>query len=350
VFARGLRGISRVHLLMGICGYLAGPLWLVFLVTYNWILWYKKDSGLTQITEGSFTNFIRMSARDHALMIFSLCMFVLFLPKVLALVDLARDKARCKAFGGLGRAVLGAFFETAFSTLHAPLQMLWHSKFVATILMGVGVNWGTQNRGSDGTPWPEAIREHWGHTALGLVWGAFVWHLDSEVFWWFAPVLAGMVLSIPLSVLTSRGTLGRKVRDWGLFLVPEETAPPPELAAINIRMAVIHAAAEPELPDAGLAKAVLDPYVNAIHVSLLRESRLNPANVQTLQKLGVTDEAGRQLGERLLEKGPSALSAAEKLLILSSAETMSWIHRQAWLGRPELLSPWWRAAIRRYAR
>src|SRR5262249_35123904 len=34
VFARGLRGISRVHLLQGIVGYLSGPLWLLFLLTF----------------------------------------------------------------------------------------------------------------------------------------------------------------------------------------------------------------------------------------------------------------------------------------------------------------------------
>ena len=33
-----------------------------------------------------------------------------------------------------------------FSTLHAPLQMLWHLQFVITIIFGVGVNWGQQKR------------------------------------------------------------------------------------------------------------------------------------------------------------------------------------------------------------
>ncbi len=42
LFAKGLRGVSRLHLVLGICGYLAGPLWLVFLLTFNWIFWYPK--------------------------------------------------------------------------------------------------------------------------------------------------------------------------------------------------------------------------------------------------------------------------------------------------------------------
>ena len=47
------------------------------------------------------------------------------------------------------------------------------------------------------------------------VWGAFMWQLEPTLFWWFTPVLAGMVLSIPLSVLTSRRSLGARARQAG---------------------------------------------------------------------------------------------------------------------------------------
>ena len=47
-------------------------------------------------------------------------MAVLFLPKALALVDLALDRPRRRAFGGLTNATVAAVAETAFSVLHAP--------------------------------------------------------------------------------------------------------------------------------------------------------------------------------------------------------------------------------------
>ena len=56
-----------------------------------------------------------------------------------ALVDLALDPERRRAFGGLARAALSVVVETVFSTLHAPLQMLWHTRFVITILLGMGL-------------------------------------------------------------------------------------------------------------------------------------------------------------------------------------------------------------------
>jgi len=349
LFAKGLRGVSRLHLILGICGYLAGPLWLLFLITFNWIHWYQKHTRLSEITvHGYLTN---LSGTAHALLLFVICMVVIMLPKALALIDLAFDGVRRRAFGGLTRATLGVVGETIFSTLHAPLLMLWHTQFVLTNLFGATVSWGPQRRAADGTAWPTAVARHWWQTLVGLIWGAFMWQLDQTLFWWFTPVLAGMALSIPLSVFTSRRSLGKRARKMDFFLTPEETAPPPELVALRARMKV-HELTEdttPRRPHAGLAEAVLDPYVNAIHVSLLREKQLNPVYAEQLTKLGVGSNEVRALSEKLLARGPDRLTDAERLLILADAHSLVWLHQQAWLRPDELLAPWWKAMIREFS-
>jgi membrane glycosyltransferase len=351
-WAKGLRGLSRQHLAQGIFGYLAGPLWLFFLLTFNWMLWYVARTGLSKITVRAFTPFLRLNATEHAFLIFAICMGVIFLPKVLALVDLAFDKPRRRAFGGLTHATVGALAETAFSALHAPLQMLWHSKFVAATLFAAGVQWGPQKRTADGIAWSQAVREHWGHTVIGLVWGSLIWRLDRPTFWWFMPVMAGMVVSIPLSVLTSRARLGEQARRVGLFLTPEETTPPPELAGLRKRMDALEQDGEaaPRPRDSGLADVVLDPYVNAVHVSLLREKRQNPAFAQALSNLGVGKPEVRALCEKLLAEGPGRLDRQEKLLIMSDADQLPWLHRQAWLRPSATLARWWQGQIKHYAR
>jgi membrane glycosyltransferase len=353
IWAKGLRGSSRLHLAQGIFGYLASPLWLFFLLTFNWMLWYEGQTGLSRITVRAFTPFLRVTATQHAFIIFVICLAVLFLPKVLALVYLAFDKERRRAFGGLTNAIVSALAETAFSALHAPLQMLWHSQFVAASLLGGGcAQWESQKRTADGITWTEALRQHWGHTLVGLIWGGAIWRLDPLTFWWFTPVMAGMVLSIPLSVLTSRVSLGQQARRVGLFLTPEETEPPPELAALRTGMAALdeEAAIAPPAPDSGLAGVVLDPYLNAIHVSLLREKRQNPDFARALSNLGVGQPEVRTLCERLLAAGPSHLDRREKLLIMSDADQLSWLHRQAWLRPSATLARWWQSQIRQYAR
>ena len=120
-------------------------------------------------------------------------------------------------------------------------------------------------------------------------------------------------------------------------------------------MAALENGRAPDLPcrarrDSGLADAVLDPYVNAIHVSLLREKRRSPEHQKALARLRAGKPAARSLGERLLAEGPDALKPDEKLLVLSDADTMPWLHRQAWLRPSESLAPWWQNAISQYAR
>jgi membrane glycosyltransferase len=274
------------------------------------------------------------------------------MPKALALIELAYDTQRRRAFGGLQRAAVSVVAETVFSTLHAPLLMLWHTRFVATNLLGFSVGWGPQKRAADGTAWTFAIRRHWGHTLIGIIWGAFMWWLGPSLFWWFTPVLAGMVLSIPLSVFTSRRSLGARARRLGLFLTPEEIAPPAELVALRANMKV-HELTEdisPRRPHAGLAEAVLDPYVNAIHVTLLREKQFNPVYAEQFTALGVGSPQVRTLGERLLAGGPDALTPVERSLVMTDAHIMVWLHHEAWLRPGESLSPWWRASIRGYSR
>jgi membrane glycosyltransferase len=228
--------------------------------------------------------------------------------------------------------------------------MLWHTRFVVTNLLGVSVGWWPQKRDPGGTAWTYAIRRHWGHTLFGLVWGGFMWWLGPSLFWWFTPMLAGMILSIPLSVFTSRRSLGARARKLGLFLTPEEIAPPPELVALRANMKVheITEDTSPRPPHAGLAEAVLDPYVNAIHVSLLREKQLNPVYAEQLAAMGVGSPQVRALAEKLLTTGPDKLTPAERLLIMADERTMVWLHHEAWLRQS--LAPWWKASIRKYSR
>jgi membrane glycosyltransferase len=352
LFAHGLRSASRIHLLMGIFGYLASPLWLLFLLTYNWMRWFHQYTGLSNLTVPGFNPFFHLSATAHAFLIFVICMTLLMLPKVLALVDLALDRRRQRDFGGLANAAGGAVAETVFSTLHAPLQMLWHTQFVVTILLGKTVNWGSQKRAADGTDWRYALQCHWGHTLLGLLWAGAIWWTDRPVFWWFMPLAAGMTLAAPLSILTSRSTLGARARNAGLFLTPEETNPPMEIISLRDRMTMREIRGEfaPKPANSGLAEAVLDPYVNAIHVTLLREKKLNPDYAEALAKLGVGTPEVHRLAEKLLADGPDKLTAPEKLLVLSDEAEMLWLHHQAWLRPAESLAAWWQPAIRQYAR
>jgi membrane glycosyltransferase len=158
-------------------------------------------------------------------------------------------------------------------------------------------------------------------------------------------------LSAPLSVLTSRRRLGARARQIGLFLTPEETKPPAELVALRSRMKIhkLTSSALPEREHRGLAQAVLDPYVNAIHVTLLREKQMNPVYAEHLARLGTGTDAVLELGEKLLAEGPAKLKPAERMAVLADQRVMVRLHQQAWVRPEEKLAPWWRAMIRGFS-
>jgi membrane glycosyltransferase len=200
-----------------------------------------------------------------------------------------------------------------------------------------------QKRGAedDGTDWREAIITHGGQTLFGLIWGVSALIVVPEFFWWLSPVLAGLVLSIPLSILLSKAGLGRRARSLGLFLIPEESQPNYELRRLRQNLAECYRHLPPIEPlraDYGLMQAVLDPYVNAMHVALLRQRRPSEE----------AREWFAQLRRKLLHEGPEGFTTKEKMALLLDAESMIWLHRELWSSPANALADWWRLAMRQY--
>src|SRR6185503_12156009 len=136
--------------------------------------------------------------------------FVLFLPKILggALVVL-RGADR---FGGMLRVTLSLLMELLFSALLAPVRMLFHTQFVIAALTGLGVHWNSPPREDAQTTWSEAMRRHGVHTLVGVGWAVGVYWLDPSYTWWLLPVVGALALSMPISVYSSRVSLGRALR------------------------------------------------------------------------------------------------------------------------------------------
>jgi membrane glycosyltransferase len=338
--AQGLRPASRLHLLLGILAYGASPLWFAFLLLSTLLLYRQLATGLTLVPRDSLLDFLDLSFRSQAAVLFAGTMVLLFAPKLLALLDLVLIR-RTKEFGGTIRVFGGALVETLASALIAPVLMLFHSKFIFWTLLGRGVAWVTQRRGSDGAPdWREAILTHAGQTGLALLWGGAAFALDPAFFLWLSPVLLGPVLGIPLSLVLAQPPRPG-ARPW-LWATPEALHPPP-VAALLEQYQAAHSSRPPIPPefaaDYGLLQALLDPYVNAIHVSLLREKQLSPSE---------DGDRFAELRERLIAEGPAALSTRDKLTLLMDALSMIRLHRDLWSRPASSLAEWWQHAIRQY--
>ncbi len=236
--ARGLHWLSRVNLVSGVLSYLASPLWLLELLLSSTVIILQAVHGHRYFLPGSYGLFPRWPHyRDGEIAaLLTLTAVVLFLPKILAAVLALRDPALRRGFGGAARLGASVVLEQLFSVLLAPAMMLFHTAFVMATLAGRSVGWHAQERGDRRVGLGEALHRHVWHLLIGVVWGALILKLAPRYTGWLTPVLLGMILSVPLTMLTSSVRLGRWLRRHRLLLTPEETQPPAELAALRRRM------------------------------------------------------------------------------------------------------------------
>jgi membrane glycosyltransferase len=219
--ARGLHWMSRLHLAMGIMGYLASPLWLGSLLLSAAIVLEHEIVGPVYFGNlpSLFPNWPQYNTGHvHGLLL--LTGLMLFLPKLLAMT--LGLFAPPPAYGGRLALVGSVLLETLFSMLLAPVMMLFHSVFVLNILAGRAVGWPPQQRGDRGMSWDLALGRHLGQILLGLAAVAAMGYWAPSFLYWLLPVVAGLLLAPLLAVYSSRRSLGLGARRWRMFMTPEE--------------------------------------------------------------------------------------------------------------------------------
>ena len=337
LFAKGLHPMSKVHLGTGILGYLVSPLWLGFLFLSTLIVYRQQRSGLSLVPANGLLNdfFPHLSVTGQAALLLGLTALMLFAPKILFVLRAIANPQLRRSFGGLRSILWSILCEFVLSTLLAPVLMLLHTKFFVYMFSGLSVRWGSQARGATGTAWPVAFRAHLAQTILGIVWTAWAIHLGWAVFFWSLPVLLGLLVSIPLSRFTSSPDVGKAMHRAGVLVCAHGKPAPPQGAEEEEGD---EARARDEFrPYYGFSRAVVDPYLNAIHVSLLDQ----PADAQTSVKA---------LSEILVAEGPASLADKDLKAILQDGDTLLKLHRRIWASELLSLAPWWRRVITRYRR
>jgi membrane glycosyltransferase len=324
LFARDVPMGSRMQIWIGLMAYLCSPLWLAFLVagafgTYARMRFLMYSAGPEDL--GAATP-------SHAEFLFTVTLVLLFLPRILSILT---TLPRVRLFGGFFAVCSSTLLETLLSILLAPVLMMFHTLFVLQTMLGIQTHWGSQNRSDAGLGIGHCLNLYGWLTVLGIAGQvATTWYLGLGSLW-LAPIFLGWTLAPFLAWLTSSVPLGLWLKKHRLFLTAEESQPPPELAGLSGEAADEVA---PGLPIPLWTHALLCPYVQAIHLSLVRQ-RNNAGSTDSL------DASEIELRERLVKSGPLALGAKEKLRLLWDAEAVHWLHRELW-SRPDAeLHPAW---------
>ncbi|WP_041720155.1 glucans biosynthesis glucosyltransferase MdoH [Pseudodesulfovibrio piezophilus] len=325
LFTEGLFPAHRILFLNGAMSYASALLWFLFLMLSSAEAVVEAIVGPVYFSTGKtlFPNW-PVWQPSWAMILLATTGVLLFLPKVLSFLLLIFKTRQAQLFGGVFRLLISILLEVVFSALLAPIRMLFHSKFVCMILLGKKIGWGTQQRDDKKTPWLDALRFHGGGTFFGLLWGGIVWLYSPEFFWWISPIVIPIVLSVPLSVITSRRDLGQWLRKKRLLLIPEETEPAPEIIQVSrFTQEMEEAPVFLDLPrEAGFLRAIIDPRINALRRSLLtRHTRqVGPAEISRRN----------QLTQKVLQHGPSILTPAQQLILLRDPDSLLQLHQYAW--------------------
>ncbi len=338
IFARRLPFPTRMHLFMGIMAYLGSPLWFIFLLLGTWVAWERAQSNLSTLPFETYVDrWFGIDGVQQSLILTGAIFALLFLPKILAVTGGILHGPTRRSFGGMFRILIGSLMETFVSMLLAPCIMAAHTMMVIGFILGRAVGWGNQNRETDGTSWGDAFRFHAVPTVLGIAWSALALSINPYFAAWMSPILLGLVLSAPVSVLTSRSRYGRALARHGILSTPEELQVPEVIRLAD----AANAAVDPALDAAtegrrGLVAAVVDPYVNGVHVSLLEHADITAPE--------------QALAERCLAQGPAGLSKNELSELLYLAPAMLLMHRAVWLRSSEGMHPVWTQAVESYRR
>jgi membrane glycosyltransferase len=229
-----MKPIGRLHLGMGVFSYLTSPLWLALLLLSTCDAMQRALAG-TEYFKPGFNLFPNWPvATDFQIdLLLGMTLAALFLPKLMGLALALFHPAERRAFGGALRLCTSVLAEIIFSTLLAPVMMLFQTLAIAATLVGRSIIWEAQPRDDRGLGWREALRRLGWHSLVGLTWAVGVWLVAPDFFWWLTPIWLGLALALPLAVWSSRRSLGLALKRIGLFLTPEETRPPPELSRLR---------------------------------------------------------------------------------------------------------------------
>jgi len=199
---KGLHPVSRFHLFHGAMAYLLSPLWFFLLVV--WAL-LGKDAETNVIRYFNEANPLfpdwppAISHIDSA--VFLVIMYAMLLtPKIAGAGIIAATPRAARVFGGVG-PFLGSFaVEVSMSVAYAPIMMIQQTKAVLRALTTSSEAWAPQARNARRHSWGTLIVFHWVEMVLGLILLSGL--LAGLVSVWLVPIVASLVLAVPLSALS----------------------------------------------------------------------------------------------------------------------------------------------------
>ncbi len=220
-----LKLISRLQLVLAIFMFLGSPAWILMIVIFT--LSIAIFPSTREATYGIyFYTFIWLT------------LLMWYLPKVAGALNVLLSTRESQRFGGRWRFSISLVLETIFSLLMTPIAWLNHTIFMMGLVLGHQGGWTSQTRDGHTVPISYAVKQFWPHTLLGIALTSILYLGYKDATFFGLIFFGGLLISIPLAVITSQTWLGNLFMQYKLLASPEEMTPPEEL--IPLRLKALH--------------------------------------------------------------------------------------------------------------
>jgi membrane glycosyltransferase len=221
LFKPGIPPVSRYQLAFAVLMFLGSPAWMGLLVI-----------GTIAVARAETpADFIRA---DYGVALFLVVLVMWFAPKIATVIDVLSRANLRRAFGGGVRFVANVATETVFFLMLSPIMWFGHTVFLTGLLFGKTIGWIGQTRDDHAVPWSVALRQLWPQTLLGLASIGLLAATHPSAIPYALFIAGGLALSVPLAVFTALPRVGHTFARIGVGRLPEETAPPAPLRALDL--------------------------------------------------------------------------------------------------------------------
>ena len=219
---------SRLSIIQGIFGYVASPIWLLFLVASVAAPLFAPPP-VYFMSDSLFPRFPHPETEKGLALLFGV-VALLILPKALLLLR-AVATGDDGPYGGSARASLSALLELLLASLLAPIHMMFQSRSVYQVMTGADFGWPSSDREDGSLDMLTAWKASWWMTVFGAGTLAFAYYFAPSLVVWLWPVTLPLVFAPPIIWWTASPRAGLRARNRGIFLTPQEWNEVPVISA-----------------------------------------------------------------------------------------------------------------------
>lgn len=217
-----LKFISRMQLVLAIFMFLGSPAWIALIV-------------ICTLSIATLPSTQETVSRVHFYTFIWLTLLMWYLPKIAGALNVLLSAKESQRFGGRWRFSISLILETLFSLLMTPITWLNHTIFIMSLALGRQGGWSTQARDDHTITLSYAVRQFWPHTALGAALALKLYLSHQEASYFGLLFFGGLLVSIPLAVITSQSWLGNLMMKYQILCSPEEITTPEELMPLRLK-------------------------------------------------------------------------------------------------------------------